>query len=258
MLYIQLPYGYVKNNKQVQFNLSNNYEEFFYINEVPHLTNRDPAIENNLINLIKNRDDLKKWLLATGDYGNEIQDDLNTIVGHDENFNNAIVRHSLDLKDEVIFRNPNPLNITFHDMKKFDLVNPVIRKPATQVKASKLTDYELTKKLFMQGEIDALQNRFDRLKYSDKNDDDDSDFGGPGMPGPGLPKTPQQEMKEITHRLDKLRGNTQELSPYITPAQNSRIIMQKYNQKFLDKQVNQLNKELTNIPKGIVNKRKSS
>ena len=54
MLYIQLPYAYVKNNKQVQFNLPKNYEESFYLNVVPHLTNRDSAVENNLINLIKN------------------------------------------------------------------------------------------------------------------------------------------------------------------------------------------------------------
>ena len=66
MSYIQLPSGYVKNNKQVQFNLPSNYEESFYLKEDPHLTNKDPAIENNLINLVKNRDDLKKWLLATG------------------------------------------------------------------------------------------------------------------------------------------------------------------------------------------------
>ena len=92
---------------------------------------------------------MKKWLLATSDCGNEIQEDLNAIVGHDEKFNNAIVRHSLDLKDEAVFRN----------MEKFDLVNPVIGKLATQVKASKLNDYELTKKLLMQGEIDQLQNR---------------------------------------------------------------------------------------------------
>ena len=126
-----------------------------------------------MINLIKNRDDLKKWLLATGEYGNEIQDDLNAIVGYDEKFNNAIVRHSLDLKDEAIFCNPNPINVTFHDMKKFDLVNPVIGKLATQVKASKLTDYQLTKKILQQGEIDELQLRLDKLKYGVKKDDDD-------------------------------------------------------------------------------------
>ena len=168
----------VENNKQVQFNLPKNYEESFYLNEVAHLTNRDPVVENNLINLIKNRDDFKKWLLATGDYGKDIEDDLNAIVGYSETFTNAIARHSLDIKDEAIFRNPNPINVTFHDMKKFDFVNPVIGKLATQVKASKLTDDELTKNLLMQGEIDALQNRFDRLKYGDKKDDDNNTQGG--------------------------------------------------------------------------------
>ena len=154
-----------------------NYEESFYFNKVPCLTKRDPETENNLINLINNRYDLKKWLLATSDCGNEIQEDLNAIAGHDEKFNNAIVRHSLDLKDEAVFLNPNPLNITFHDMKKFDLVNPVIGKLATQVKASKLTDYELTKKLLMQGEIDQLQNRLYKLKYGKHDNGGGEDSG---------------------------------------------------------------------------------
>ena len=90
-------------------------------------------VENNLLNLLRNRDDLKKWLLATGEYGNEIQEDLNAIIGFDEKFNNAIVRRALDLKDQAIFCNRNPINVTFHDMKKFDLVNPVIGKLASQV-----------------------------------------------------------------------------------------------------------------------------
>ena len=100
---IQLPYGYVENKKQVQFNLPNNYEESFYFEKAPYLTNPTPAVENKLINLIKSRDDLKKWLLATSDYGHEIQEDLNAVVGYDDN--NAIVRHALDLKDEAISRN---------------------------------------------------------------------------------------------------------------------------------------------------------
>ena len=65
-----------------------------------------------MINLIRNRDDLK-LLLATSNYGDEIQQDLNAIVGHNEKFNNAIVRHALDLKDEAISLNPNPINVTF-------------------------------------------------------------------------------------------------------------------------------------------------
>ena len=62
-------YGHAENNKQVQFNLRNNYKESFYLKEVPHLTIKNPPIENNLLNLIRNRDDLKNWLLATGKYG---------------------------------------------------------------------------------------------------------------------------------------------------------------------------------------------
>ena len=50
-------------------------------------------------------------------------------------------------------------------MKKFDLVNPVTDKLATQVKASKLTDYRFTKRLLQQGEVDKLQLRLDALKY---------------------------------------------------------------------------------------------
>ena len=128
-------------------------------------------------------------------------------------------------------------------MKKFDLVNPVIGKLATQVKASKLTDYELTQKLSMQGEINQLQNRFDKLKYGKRDsggggDSGDSNDDGPGTQGFGF-LTPQQEMNEITRRLDKLRGNKNEVSPYNTPAQNSAIIAQKNNQKFLDQQINQ-------------------
>ena len=126
-------------------------------------------------------------MLATGNGGNEIQDDLNAIVEYDEKFNNSIVRHSLDLKDEAIFCNPNPINVTFHDMKKFDLVNPVIGKLATQVKASKLTDYQLTKKILQQGEIYELQLRLDKLKYGVKKDDADNNNTGRGGGGGETP-----------------------------------------------------------------------
>ena len=76
------------------------------------------------------------------------------------------------MKNEAIFCSPNPINVTFHDMKKFDLVNPVIGKLATQVRASKLTDYQLTKKVLNQGEVDKLQLRLDALKHEINKDDD--------------------------------------------------------------------------------------
>ena len=130
MSYIQLSYGFHKNSKQIQFNLPKNYETSQYIKRLPYITNKGPDFKNKVISLINNREDLKKWLLVTSEYGNEIQEDYNAIVGYDEKFNNAIVRHALDLKDSEIFWNPNLLNVTFHDVKKFDMTNPIIGKLA--------------------------------------------------------------------------------------------------------------------------------
>ena len=151
-------------------------------------------------------------------------------------------------------------------MKKIDLANPVIGKLATLVKASKLTDYELTKKILQKGEVDELQLRLDKLKYGIPKDDDDdtkpgSGGGSCGAPGPGPsrpPKTPQQEIDEITQRLHRLSGNTLDVSPYNTREKNSAIIAQKNNEKFVNQQIKQRQRELSKLPKGIVNNRSSS
>ena len=77
------------------------------------------------------------------------------------------------------------------------------------------------------------------------------------MPGPGPlpPRTPQQE---IVRRLELLRGNTLDVSLENTMEQNSRIIAWKNQEKFQDKRIKEREKELLNIPKGTINKRKSS
>ena len=64
MSYIQLHYRFVKNNKQVQFNLPSNYEESQYYKEVPHITNESPAVKNNLLNLLRNREEIKKMAIS--------------------------------------------------------------------------------------------------------------------------------------------------------------------------------------------------
>ena len=110
------------------------------------------------LDLINNREDLKKWLLATSEYVNEIQEYLNAIVGYDEKFNNTIVTHALDFKDSAIFRSPNPLNVTFRDVKKFNMTNLIIGKLAAQIKANKLSNEDLTKKTIMQGHVEKIQN----------------------------------------------------------------------------------------------------
>ena len=231
MSYIQLPYGYVNKQKQIQFNLPSNYEESFYLDKVPYLTTKNPAVENNLINLIKNRDDLKRWLLLLiSDYGAEIQENLNAVVGHDEKFTNSIVRHALDLKDDAIFRNTNPLNVTFYDMKKFDQVNPVIGKLAAQVKASKLTEQEVNQKLLDNSESDQLQPRLDKLRYGgpDDSDDDDNKKGPVGTPsGTPVKVSPLDDNEELQRWLDRLRGNVivkLKQQQQNTPKRNSELI----------------------------------
>ena len=179
------------------------------------------------MNALKNRD-LKKWLLATSDYGQEIQD-LNAIVGHDEKFNNAIVRHALDLKNEAFFRNPNPLNVAFHNVKKFYLVIPVISKLATQVKASKLTDYDLMKNILGQGETDKLQNRFELFKkgldeiIDDEDDDENIGRGGSGIGG-GRGRGGRNDRTPPRPPPDLHGGNI--------PAENSRLITQATEERF--------------------------
>ena len=203
---------------------------------------------------------MKRWLLATSDYGREIQDNLNAVVGYNEKFNNSIVRHALDLKDEAIFCNPNLINVTFYDMKKFDQVNPVIGKLDAQVKASKLTEQEINQKLLDNFEADTIQARLDKLKYGSPDDDDDDNkkgLGG-GTPGrtPAPPKTPLDDVDELQKRLDRLRVNN--VSPHNTPEQNAKIIQRKNSEKFINQQLRQREKELTNLPKGNVVRKRSS
>ena len=193
----------------------------------------------------------KKMVIRTSDYGDEIQEDLNAIVGYDEKFNNVIVRHALDLKNEAIFRNPNPLNVTFRDVKKFDLVNPVIGKLATQVKAIKLTDHELTKKILGQGETYKLQNRFDLFKEGlsdiiNKDNDENTGSGGIGEGGGGGDDgTPPRPLPP-----DVFGGNT--------PAENSKRIAQANDQRVQNRRLREREREISNIPKGTVTSRRSA
>ena len=113
-----------------------------------------------------------------------------------------------------------------------------------------------------------MQLRLEALKYGINNEDDDEgrDSGGgggggdDGTPGPGPlpPRTPQQEMDESVRRLDLLRGNILDVSPDNTMEQNSRIIAQKNQERFQNRRIKERETELLNIPKGILNKRKSS
>ena len=175
---------------------------------------------------------MRKWLLATSDIGNEIQEDVNAIVGQDENFNNAVIRRVLDLKNAGVFENPNPFTVVFRDVKKFDVQNPLIGKLATQIKASKLTEEQLTNNILLKDQISDIKDCLAELKRpirfkKDGNDDDSNDDSGIGPSPPpsggqrkrkaiavtdsafrpiSSPRKDKDEFKKLMERLDKLCG----------------------------------------------------
>ena len=112
--YIQLLYGFRKKSEPIQLNLPKNYAESHYLNRLPYLSNKEqPDVDKKILDAVKNRKNLQKWLLAKSDLGQELQEDVNAFVGGDQKFNNAVVRRALDLKNDGVFQNPEPLTIVF-------------------------------------------------------------------------------------------------------------------------------------------------
>ena len=96
------------------------------------------------------------------------------------------------------------MNVTFCDVKKFDVTNPTIGKLAAQIKANKLSNEDLTKKIIMQGEVEKIQKRLAEIKKwrtrSTRLDDDDN--FGPGAGGGGPPRP--GEIEELNSRLNAI------------------------------------------------------
>ena len=95
--------------------------------------------QTSISNVINNRHDFRNYVLATGDIDKSIKGNLKLAVT-DGKLNNAIIRHAVDTKDKHILANPNPLQVTFKDIKIFDAQNPIIGKVLTQIETSKLSD----------------------------------------------------------------------------------------------------------------------
>ena len=187
------------------------------------------------------------------------------------------------MKDSAIFRNPNPLNVTFGDVKKFDMTNPVIGKLAAQIKANKLINEDLTKKTLMQGEVEKIENRLAEIKKWRTSrmrfDDDDnsgpgagggvgSDGGGGGPPRPG-------EIEELNSRLNAIRSSrlTSSFIPStehdpdenadVQDILNNRLNRLRYGpsvptstEKCLARRQQLRDNEISQIPKGLVNARR--
>ena len=73
MSYVKLPSGLIHNEKKVKLNLPKNCAASEYIKRFPYLDNtKDPKFQNDVIDIVNNRADLRKFLLATSDFGKNI------------------------------------------------------------------------------------------------------------------------------------------------------------------------------------------
>ena len=202
--YIQVPYGYRKVSDPIQFvSPKNNFENKLF-DRIGYISNKDdPVVKNNILNAIRNREDLQKFILATSDLGNELQEDINEITGGDEKFNNAVLRRALDLKNNDLFRNLQPITLIFNDVESFHQQNPIIGKLASQINVNKLSNEDLMKRQLFQGEISKIEDRLYNLKYgkSDKKkgggDDSDDDDDGKKPPGGGSAPSMREAEVEI-------------------------------------------------------------
>ena len=163
--YIQIPFGYRKKSNPLQFTTSKSNYENRLLENVGYIKNvDDPKIKNNLLNAIKSREDLQKYILANSDVGYDLQEDINAITSGDEKFNNAAVRRALDLKNNDLFRNPQPITLLFHDIERFHQQNPIIGKLATQINVPKLSNRDEIRRKLLDGDIRQIENRLFNLR----------------------------------------------------------------------------------------------
>ena len=75
--------------------------------------------------VLKNREYINKYLLATSEFGQEIQDEIDLYVTIDR-LNEASFRRKLDPISKNIIENKNPIELLFKDLKHFDTQNRAI------------------------------------------------------------------------------------------------------------------------------------
>ena len=121
-------------------------------------------------------------MLATSDYGRNIQDNIITVVAEGK-FNQTVARRALDQKkNKGVFESPIPISVTFKDAKKIGIQNPVIRNLLSQVNTNKLSDAKVkqhlgqAKDVEIQAKLNKLRKRTDNSEDNNNNTNfDDSD-----------------------------------------------------------------------------------
>ena len=144
MLYIQLREGLKKNVGKIQLNVPKNEKTKDLFATLPYLANlKDPNLQNKVEDLLKNREDLQKYLLAAEDLNKTIEESLQLAVTQGKLNDDIAVRHVSERDDpsyNYFRKNDNPLDVVYKKQAKFDVQNPIIGSLLKQINSGKVTD----------------------------------------------------------------------------------------------------------------------
>ena len=135
--FITLPHNRIyKKEERRKSNLPSNFDESFYEDCLDGTDfSRDNDFQQQLVNNPLSKD-IKKFLLATSNFGEEIQGELDLYVNNNR-LNEASFRRRLNLISKNIVRNKNSIELLFKDVKHFDPQNPVIGSLVKEVDVGK-------------------------------------------------------------------------------------------------------------------------
>ena len=80
MSHLSLPFGLTRKEEKIKLDQPENFGGSQYIKRLPYISREDPNSQNSIIDIVNNRSDLRKFLLATNDYGRNIQEKINSVV----------------------------------------------------------------------------------------------------------------------------------------------------------------------------------
>ena len=120
-------------------NFPTNFVESFYKDWLGGIDfSEDTDFQQSIVNKTPS-EDVKKFLLTTSDFGNEIQGELN-LYRMDGKLNSAIFRRKLDPISKNVIRNESPIEFLFKNLKHFDAQNPVIGNLIKEIDIGKKKD----------------------------------------------------------------------------------------------------------------------
>ena len=164
------------------------YVEKFY-RDLP--SNGDSAITSYFYSRIANDVDvpsegIQKYLLATSDFAEGMQTDINHYVTR-ETLNNTSFRQKLDPIVKNIFPRQNPLELVFEDISTFDAQNPIVGSLLRKLDTGrKHLASEFIEKATRPGVDLDIQKRLEALRKGNNKFDNNNNIGPP-LPPPSPP-----------------------------------------------------------------------